>query len=237
MLLPQRSGKRAGALAASLTLQTAAAGALLLIPLIYSDRLPLAQPSFPLFLPPVPAFDPVVTRTRGPSGQRRASLLPFRPFVPSDLRAGNEPRAVGEIGGPDIDVTFAAQGIGLPPGLMFVPLPPPPAPVSPAEHAPTVVPTGPVLIPSDVQAAKLIRKVVPIYPRLAVMTRVSGDVRLTGTIAKNGTVHGLQVIDGHPLLVRAAVDAVRQWVYAPTLLRGEPVEVITTIDVHFRLAQ
>ena len=58
-------------------------------------------------------------------------------------------------------------------------------------------------------------------------------MRLIGVIAKDGTIRQLQVVSGHPLLVGAAVDAVRQWVYRPTLLNGEPVEVIAPIDVIF----
>ena len=56
-------------------------------------------------------------------------------------------------------------------------------------------------------------------------------------IAKDGTIQELQVVNGHPLLVPAALEAVKQWVYQPTLLNGEPVEVITQIDVNFTLSQ
>jgi protein TonB len=62
-------------------------------------------------------------------------------------------------------------------------------------------------------------------------------VRLNAIIAKDGTVEQLTVESGHPLLIRAAVDAVSQWRYRPTLLNNEPVEVITQIDVHFTLSQ
>jgi protein TonB len=58
---------------------------------------------------------------------------------------------------------------------------------------------------------------------------------LVGIIAKDGTIRNLEVVSGNPLLVRAALDAVRQWVYQPTLLSGEPVEVICPIDVNFTL--
>jgi len=85
--------------------------------------------------------------------------------------------------------------------------------------------------------AKLIRQVVPIYPQMAKVARVSGVVHLIGIIAKDGTIRNLQVIDGHPLLTKAALDAVSQWVYKPTLLSGEPVEVICPIDVVFKLSQ
>jgi protein TonB len=60
---------------------------------------------------------------------------------------------------------------------------------------------------------------------------------LHALIAKDGTVQQLEVMSGHPLLVQAALDAVKQWRYRPTLLNGEPVEVDTTIDVIFTLNQ
>jgi protein TonB len=60
---------------------------------------------------------------------------------------------------------------------------------------------------------------------------------LHAIIAKDGTVQQLEVMSGHPLLVQAALDAVRQWRYQPTLLNGEPVEVDTTVDVIFSLNQ
>jgi len=87
----------------------------------------------------------------------------------------------------------------------------------------------------QVQAASLINKVTPQYPPLARQTRISGTVRLHAIIAKDGSVQELNVISGHPLLVQAALDAVRQWRYRPTLLNGEPVEVDTTVDVIFSL--
>ena len=85
--------------------------------------------------------------------------------------------------------------------------------------------------------AKLVRKVMPVYPPMAKMAHVSGTVHLLGIIAKDGTIRNLQIIDGNPLLVGAAVDAVSKWVYRPTLLSGEPVEVICPIDVNFTISQ
>jgi protein TonB len=92
-------------------------------------------------------------------------------------------------------------------------------------------------VSEGVQMAKLIRKVMPIYPSLARTVRVSGVVHLIGTIAKDGTIRNLQLISGHPLLARAAAEAVKQWIYKPTLLNGEPVEVIAPIEVNFTLSQ
>jgi periplasmic protein TonB len=106
-------------------------------------------------------------------------------------------------------------------------------------HPPTVptAPAGPIRVGGDVQMAKLLRKIIPEYPPLAKTARVSGVVRLLGVIAKDGTIQNLQLISGHPLLARAALEAVKQWVYQPTLLNGQPVEVIAPIDVNFTLGQ
>jgi protein TonB len=89
----------------------------------------------------------------------------------------------------------------------------------------------------QVQAAMIINRVQPVYPPLARQTRISGTVRLHAIIGKDGSVQQLEVQNGHPLLVQAALDAVKQWRYKPTLLNNEPVEVDTTIDVIFSLNQ
>jgi len=94
-----------------------------------------------------------------------------------------------------------------------------------------------VTVGGNVQAARLVNRVQPLYPPLARQTRISGTVKLHAIIGKNGAVEQLQVVSGHPLLVQSALDAVRQWRYQPTLLNGDPVEVDTEIDVIFSLAQ
>jgi protein TonB len=88
-----------------------------------------------------------------------------------------------------------------------------------------------------VQAAKLVRQVTPVYPPLARQARISGIVRLEAVISRSGLIESLQVMSGHPLLTQAALDAVRQWVYQPTLLNNVPVEVLTQIDVNFKLSE
>lgn len=75
----------------------------------------------------------------------------------------------------------------------------------------------------------------PQYPPLARQARVQGTVRLEAVINRDGVIEELQVISGHPLLVQAALQAVQQWRYQPTMLNGVAVEVITTIDVNFTL--
>ncbi|HTR36373.1 MAG TPA: energy transducer TonB [Bryobacteraceae bacterium] len=111
--------------------------------------------------------------------------------------------------------------------------PPPPKPAAERPKASS----EPIRVSGGVQMAKLIRKVIPVYPPLAKQLRVSGVVHLIGTIGKNGTIRNLQIVDGHPMLARAAAEAVEQWVYQPTLLNGEPIEVIAPIEVSFTLSQ
>jgi protein TonB len=88
-----------------------------------------------------------------------------------------------------------------------------------------------------VQAAKLIAQATPAYPALAKQARVAGTVRLTAIIGRDGAIRNLQVMSGHALLTAAALEAVKQWRYQPTLLNDEPVEVITQIDVNFTLSR
>jgi protein TonB len=89
---------------------------------------------------------------------------------------------------------------------------------------------------SVIQANQLVR-VNPVYPQLAKQARIQGVVVLEAEISTEGSIDNLRVISGHPLLTQAAMDAVKQWKYKPTLLNGEPVPVVTTITVNFAFAQ
>jgi outer membrane biosynthesis protein TonB len=142
---------------------------------------------------------------------------------------------VGE--GP-LDVAVGPVGVPVDGGLTGVTaLINPPAP----PQAPTVATAGveppakPVNISGAVLASKLITKVVPAYPVGAKAVRVQGQVRLIGIIGIDGRVKSLRVIDGHPLLRKAAEEAVWQWIYSPTYLTGKPVEVEAAIEVNFAL--
>ncbi len=114
---------------------------------------------------------------------------------------------------------------------------PPPAVEKPVVREQPAAPQQPTRITTggDVQAAKLVKRVIPIYPPLAKQARISGTVKLMGIISREGRIINLQVISGHPLLIPSAVEAVRQWIYEPTLLNRQPVEVVAPIDVHFTL--
>lgn len=102
-------------------------------------------------------------------------------------------------------------------------------------QAPSAAPPMRIAIGGNVQAARLINRVQPVYPEEASKEKISGTVKLHVVISKDGKVQQIQVVSGHPLLVQAAIDAVRQWQYQPTLLNGQPVEVDTQVDVVFSL--
>jgi TonB family protein len=93
----------------------------------------------------------------------------------------------------------------------------------------------PIRVGGNVQETKLIYRAEPVYPEMAKKSRVSGNVILQVTTNEAGEVYEVRVMRGHPLLNDAAIDAVRQWRYSPTLLNGEPVPVIATVTVIFRL--
>jgi protein TonB len=110
----------------------------------------------------------------------------------------------------------------------------------PAEVVPTApTPAAPVIrrvtVGGLVKLAILVHRVEPPYPPLAKQARVSGEVHLEGVIGTDGRMKDLRVVSGPPLLVKAAYDAVIQWIYRPTTLNGDPVEVIAPITVTFHL--
>jgi protein TonB len=74
-----------------------------------------------------------------------------------------------------------------------------------------------------------------VYPPVARITRTQGRVVLEAVINKQGTIDTLRVLSGHPFLAQAALDAVKQWKYRPTILNGDPIEVLTTVTVTFTL--
>ena len=215
-------------------------GLLILVPLIYTEALPktmlttlLVAPPPPPPPPPPPAPAPVKI-VKPVARLMQAGKLVAPRAIPKDINIIKEEELppdmgmVGVTGGVPGGVPGGqAGGVlgGIIGGTLGSNLPPPP------KEGPKRVRIG-----GQVQAAKIISQARPNYPPLAKQARIQGTVRLQAIIAKDGTVQELQVLSGHPLLVQAAQDAVRQWRYQPTLLNGEPVEVVTTIDVVFTLS-
>lgn len=101
--------------------------------------------------------------------------------------------------------------------------------------APGAQPTARISVGGKVQESNLINKVLPVYPALAKSVRLQGHVILDVVIGTDGTVQELKLVSGHPLLAPAAMQAVKQWTYKPTMLNGEAVTVATQVDVNFSL--
>ena len=106
---------------------------------------------------------------------------------------------------------------------------------------PPIMPSAPVTVApplriSHMSEGDLVHKILPAYPPLARSARIQGQVVLQAVISKQGVIENLKVLAGHPMLVPAAIEAVRQWRYRPYVLNNEPVEVETQIIVNFSLA-
>jgi protein TonB len=104
--------------------------------------------------------------------------------------------------------------------------------------APTAMPTptlSTVKISQGVSQGLLIKRIQPRYPQNALSMRIQGPVLMEATINKEGSIANLKVVNGDPVLARAATEAVRQWRYKPYYLNGEPVEIQTQITVNFKL--
>ena len=110
--------------------------------------------------------------------------------------------------------------------------PPPPPPVRLDKPDGQMIQIG-----GSVMAGRILKQPRAVYPALAKKARIQGVVRLDVIIGKDGAVESIDVIDGHPLLRAAAIDAVKQWVYQPTTLNGAPVKVHTQVEVNFTLSQ
>jgi protein TonB len=219
------------------------------IPLIYTDVLPtttlssfLVAPPPPPPPPPPPAQAPPVKIVKVIPRQFDAGKLMAPKVVPKEIANIKEeelPPPSSGVGGVVGGVSGGVAG-GVMNGVMngiigAVPTaapPPPPPPAPKKEAAPQRIKVG-----GNVQAAMVVHRVQPIYPQLAKSARVSGVVHLAAIIDKDGTIQSLHSLGGPALLITAAMDAVKQWVYRPTLLNGEPVQVETTIDVNFTLNQ
>jgi len=220
-----------------------------LIPLIYTDTLPrttltsfLVAPPPPPPPPPPPAATPPKVVKVIPR-QFDAGRLMAPKSIPKEIAMIKEEElphpssgVVGVVGGVPGGVPGGTPGgvIGGIIGSIPTAAPPPPPPV---KEAPKPVVPQRIRVGGNVQQAKLIRQPKPVYPPLARQARIQGTVRFNAIIGRDGTIQNLQLVTGHPLLVPSAQDAVKQWVYQPTLLNGEPVEVITIIDVNFTLSQ
>src|SRR5690348_12433196 len=209
--------------AISVTVQLAILIVLILVPILTPAMLPklLSVVQVPAYRPPAIVRDQPITRARTMTQPAYIPQVTSRPALTFDRPADSQPIEEGAIldFGEDYkspDLLDVAPRPGVPP--------PPPT-----------VTRAPLKVGSGVMEALLINRVEPKYPRIAQAARVSGAVVLSAVIAADGTIQSVHVVSGPPLLMGAALDAVRQWRYKPTLLDDEPVEVQTLITVNFVL--
>lgn len=222
-------------------------GVAVLIPLIYTDSLPRTQltsflvaPPPPPPPPPPPAAAPIKAVRVIPK-QFDAGRLMAPKVIPKEIAMIKEDElppvsgAVGVVGGIPGGVPGGTPGGVIGGIISSVPqaAPPPPPPV--VKEAPKPVAPQRIRVGGNVQQAKLINQPKPVYPPLAKQARIQGTVRFNAIIGRDGSIADLKMVSGHPLLAPAALEAVKLWKYQPTLLNGEPVEVVTQIDVNFTL--
>jgi protein TonB len=214
---------------------------MIILPVIYFDALPKGTLTSFLVAPPPPPPPP-----QPAEAPKVVKIIP-RQFDAGRLLAPKEvpnhfPVIVdSELPPPSSNVSnvLGGQGFtGVLGGLLgqIQAAAPPPAPAVKKDDK-AAVPDQRLRVGGNVQTAKLVKQPRPNYPALAKSARIQGVVKLHALISKERTIENLTVISGHPLLVPAALEAVKQWVYQPTLLNSSPVGVETEIEVNFTLSQ
>jgi protein TonB len=236
------STKTPWAVALSFTIQCIGIVIVMVIPLLNYYDIPLAELSTFLVAPPPPPPPPpppaAVVKVKVVPKEFDTGKLTQPKKIPDEVAIIEEDLApnagiAGVVGGvPGGSVGGQLGGVlgGIISNTPNV-APPPPPPVKKAPPPPQRIRVG-----GAVQKARILRQPQPQYPALARQARIQGTVKLTAIIAQDGSIASLEVVSGHPLLIPSALQAVKQWLYKPTLLNGQAVEVVTQIDVNFTLS-
>jgi protein TonB len=199
-------------------------GAAIVAPIFATGDLPEVPHSstYVLVTPAAPDIPPPAPR---PTAAAPAPHLDAAPIVPPE---GIQPEPLVDRGAPPVfgDVVPGDAGIPASFGPADGVIAPPPPPLRPS---------APMRTGGDLRPPQKVHHVAPAYPSIARSARISGTVILDATIAEDGTVQDVRVLRSIALLDAAAVDAVRQWRFTPTLLNGVPVRVLMTVTVSFGL--
>ena len=235
-LLETRSAGRGWTTLLSYSLEAALVGLLVMAPLLTTSVLPTLRMSAPLVVRKLGEAPSETPRQQpghslSPQIQSSASALLTPRQIPLHVSSITEEVAPPTISGSGSGAQ-GKNGPGDPNGV--------PWGIADAKGAVPILahpsaPHAPVRI-SQLSPADLINGPRPLYPVPARLARIEGTVVLSALIARDGSIQRLQVQSGHPMLVSAAVDAVRQWRYRPYMLNGEAVEVETQITVNFSLS-
>jgi protein TonB len=220
----------------SFGIEALAVAALLIGPLLYVHGLPQLQWTSSLIAPPAPPPLPIATAhsslnhptsnldTEGHIIAPHTIPISVVPVVDDAPPAPVDARGLGVVGstgdGRGRTGIWGSAGSGL--GEVA-----PPTTSGRTDKPPRI---------SQMMEGNLIYRVQPTYPSLARAARIQGPVVLHAVIGRDGRIENLQVVNGHPMLAGAAIEAVKQWRYRPYVLNGEPIEVETQITVNFNLA-
>jgi len=222
---PSRRSGKPWPMATAFVLESIAAALVIIIPLLSTGVIPVSART--PHVTPLPFVRVATVHPRADAVRGSGPVAPATSVVPvsnnqnaiyfgrsqptttatvnPDLRVGP-----GEDGSPDLKICRDCQPVITPP----------------IHEKPFAV--------SHLSEAQLLHRVEPVYPHMAVLTNMQGEVKLHALIAKDGTIQSLSVSSGSPILAQAAIDAVRQWRYRPYLLNGQAVEVETFITVNFK---
>ena len=224
--------KRSGfTLSVSIALHAAAALALVVIPVLMSEANPEVQSGVRAFLveplsvtpppPPPPRAATAAPRViPKPQPQQQAFVAPVE--VPTEIK----PEQELDLGSTDSGAADGVEG-GVPGGVVG-------GIVGGLPEAPPA-PATPLRVGGAIREPRRLTAVPPVYPELAMMARLQGTVVVEATVNERGRVVNVNVLQGPPMLTDAALEAVKKWVYTPTLVSGVPTPIIMTVTVHFRL--
>jgi protein TonB len=249
MLAGSPKGKRVWTTCAGVTGQVLLVAGMAVAPMVWPDAMPPAV--FTMLVPTAPPGRPAKPNPESKPPAHRAAIR--KPYVPTNRLTqpilvpptiemikeeplstiGNVARSgPWVVGAFDPDTLIGSARDTARSGQEAGRNDPPRPPVT---VNPPVVPVQRVKVGGIVKPPRLVARVEPVYPHLALISHVEGAVTLRGIIAVDGHVASLAIESGNPLLTAAALDAVRQWRYSPTLLDGVPVELDTIIVVTFKL--
>jgi len=220
----------------AIILEIALIGVMVLLPLIFTEALPKQQLMTFLVAPPPPPPPPppaaapvkIVKQIQTDivnGALRTPTKIPQKVQMIKEEEAPPAMASTGVVGGVPGGIPGGQMG-GVIGGIISS------TPVA----VPKVATPQRVRVSQGVSQGLLVRRVQPNYPPLARQARIQGTVVLHAVISKDGSIENLTLVQGHPMLAPAAIEAVRQWKYKPYLLNGEPVEVDTEVQVNFTLS-
>jgi protein TonB len=232
--VPSQTRQRAFTLPVSIAIHAAVVAAALIVPILGDKTMPevsAAGPIVDLMAPPPPPAAAPPRVDKGPrvtaGNQKLAAIVGatiVAPPVIPDFIPNEDPLAGSDLGSGPGDGVVGGADWGVRNGAVIAGLPTEPVAV-----------TKPLRVSEGVRGPRKLRYVPPVYPEIARTAHVQGTVVVECVIDPRGRVVNATVVQGNPLLNEAALTAVQQWVYTPTLLSGVPVPVLMQVSVTFTI--